>query len=70
MKIIKQGCKSWNNLHNTVHQKVVDVYDLANETLGTALETYNDATRGVQGLIQESINTGVPVRPLGGNWSL
>jgi hypothetical protein len=70
VKIIKQGINSWSNLHNTVHQTVVDVYDLANEELSTALESYNDATKGIQGLLRESIRTKVPIRPLGGNWSL
>jgi hypothetical protein len=70
MKIIKQGVRKWNNLHETVTQSVVDVYDLANETKGNALENYNDTTKGIQGLIRESINTGIPIRPIGGNWSL
>src|SRR5690606_33282068 len=60
----------WNNLHETVSQQVVDVYDLANETSGNPLQNYNDTTKGIQGLIRESIATGVPIRPLGGNWSL
>ena len=70
MKIIKQGVRKWNNLHQTVSQQVVDVYDLANETTGTPLENYNDSTKGIQGLIRQSIDSGIPIRPLGGNWSL
>jgi FAD/FMN-containing dehydrogenase len=70
MKIIKQGVTKWNNLHRTVSMKVVDVYDLGNEQTGSALERYNDSTKGVMGLIRESVRTGVPIRPLGGNWSL
>ncbi len=70
MKIIKQGVRKWSNLHQTVSQQVVDVYDLANETSGNPLENYNDTTKGIQGLIRQSIESGVPIRPLGGNWSL
>src|SRR6186997_940603 len=70
MKIIKQGVRKWTNLHQTVTQQVVDVYDLVNETSGTALQNYNDSTKGIQGLIRQSIDSGVPIRPLGGNWSL
>jgi FAD/FMN-containing dehydrogenase len=70
MKIIPQGVHDWMNLHQTVRQKVVDVYDIANETTGTPLQNYNDSTKGIQGLIKKSIETNVPIRPLGSNWSL
>jgi len=70
MKIFKHGIHDWHNLHGTVRQKVADVYDLANETSGTTLENYNDTTKGIQGLLQKAIDSGVPIRPLGGNWSL
>lgn len=70
MKIFKQGVRHWSNLHGTVSQQVVDVYDLTNETSGTPLENYNDTTKGILKLIRESVRTGVPIRPIGGNWSL
>lgn len=70
MKIFKHGIRTWQNLHGTVSQSIADCYDLANETNGTALENYNDTTKGIQRLIRESIDSGVPIRPLGGNWSL
>lgn len=70
MKIYKHGLKSWQNLHGNISQSITDFYDLANETSGTALENYNDTTKGIQGLLQEAISSGVPVRPLGANWSL
>lgn len=70
MKIIKQGVRKWSNLHRTVSVDVADVYDLGNEQQGTALERYNDSTNGILGLFRDSVTTGVPIRPLGGNWSL
>src|ERR1043165_6881049 len=70
MKIFKHGIKTWQNLHGNITQKIADFYDLANETSGSPLQNYNDTTKGIQELIRQSINSGVPIRPLGGNWSL
>lgn len=69
MKIFKHGIREWRNLHDTVHQKITDFYDLGNETSGTPLANYNDTTKGIQNLLQQAVDTGVPLRPLGGNWS-
>lgn len=69
MKIFKHGIREWHNLHETVRQKITDFYDLANETTGSPLANYNDTTKGIQNLLQQAIDTGVPLRPLGGNWS-
>jgi hypothetical protein len=70
MKIFKHGIHSWHNLHGNITQTIVDFYDLANETGGSALQNYNDTTKGIQSLIRQAIDTGIPIRPLGGNWSL
>jgi len=70
MKIVKNGGGTWHNLHGTYSQQIVDCYDLVNETTGSGLEIYNDTTKGIMGLLQESIDSGVPIKPLGGNWSL
>jgi hypothetical protein len=70
MKIFKHGIQSWQNLHGNISQQITDFYDIANETSGTALQNYNDTTKGIQSLIRQAIDTGVPIRPLGGNWSL
>ncbi len=70
MKIYKHGIHTWQNLHGNLSQSITDFYDLANETNGSALQNYNDTTRGIQGLLRDSIADGVPVRPLGANWSL
>lgn len=69
MKIIKNGAFTWRNEHSTVAQPVKDLYDLANETTGKALDIYNDTTRGIQQIIQEAIQTNTPLRALGGSWS-
>lgn len=70
MKIYKHGIRQWRNLHGTCSQKITDFYDLANETVGTVLENYSDTTRGIQQLMETALESGVPIRPLGGNWSL
>lgn len=70
MKIFKHGIREWQNLHGTFTQKIADFYDLGNETKGSALENYKDTTLGMQQLLRTAIETNVPVRPLGGNWSL
>ncbi len=70
MKIFKHGLKTWQNLHGNISQSIADFYDLANETGGTPLQNYIDTTKGIQGLIRQSIDSGIPIRALGGNWSL
>lgn len=70
MKIFKHGIKAWQNLHGNLSQSITDFYDLANETGGSPLQNYNDTTAGIQNLLRESIESGVPIRPLGANWSL
>lgn len=70
MIIVKHGPSKWQNLHGTVSQSIVDYYDLNNEPIGDGLATYNDTSKGIQKLLQESISSGIPIKPLGGNWSL
>lgn len=69
MKIIKNGPFTWKNEHDTFAQPVKDLYDLANETTGKALDIYNDTTIGIQQIIREAIQTNTPLRALGGSWS-
>ena len=54
----------------TYQQHVQDLYNIANETTGTALDNYNDTTRGIQQVIGNAITSNTPLRALGGNWSL
>ncbi|MEO6831304.1 MAG: FAD-binding protein [Chitinophagaceae bacterium] len=70
MIIVKHGPSEWHNLHGTVSQKIVDYYDLNNDPKASGLDTYNDTTAGIQNLLKESIASGIPIKPLGGNWSL
>jgi hypothetical protein len=69
MKIIKNGSFTWTNEHGTFTQPIKDLYDLANETTGRALDIYNDTTKGIQEIIREAIQTKTPLRALGGSWS-
>ena len=70
MKIFKNGGGAWSNLHNTFTVQVKDVYDLANEDTGSPIDNYNDTTKGIQQLIQQSIAANIPMKALGGAWSL
>jgi hypothetical protein len=69
MKIVKNGSFTWSNEHGTFSQPIKDLYDLANETTGTALDIYNDTTKGIQQIIREAIDSNTPLRALGGSWS-
>jgi len=69
MKIIKNGSFSWSNEHTTFSQPIKDLYDLANETTGNALDIYNDTTKGIQQIIKDAIQSKTPLRALGGSWS-
>ena len=69
MIISRAGQKKWTNRHGTISQKIDNLYDLANDNTGNVLNDYNDATKGIQGIIQEAIDTGKELRVLGGEWS-
>jgi len=69
MIISRTGQKRWTNRHGTINQNIDNFYDLANDNTGNVLNDYNDATKGIQGIIQEVIDTGKELRVLGGEWS-
>jgi FAD/FMN-containing dehydrogenase len=69
MIIHRTGQHSWTNRHETFTQRIIDLYNLGNENTGSVLADYNDATAGIQKLIQESIAANTPLRALGGEWS-
>ncbi|WP_121807986.1 FAD-binding protein [Mucilaginibacter kameinonensis] len=69
MKVIKTGVSSWENRHETFIEQIKDLYELGNEDNLDALDSYNDATKGLQKLIQEAIETDTPLRSLGAGWS-
>jgi hypothetical protein len=69
MKIIKTGNKTWENRHETFVEDINDLYELGNADSLDALNSYNDATKGLQGLIKDAIDTKTPLRSLGAGWS-
>ena len=69
MKIIKTGNKTWENRHETFVENIKDLYELGNEDNLDALNSYNDATKDLQGLIKDAIDTQTPLRSLGAGWS-
>jgi FAD/FMN-containing dehydrogenase len=69
MIIHRTGAKQWVNRHETFVQPIADLYDLGNRNSGDALADYNDATKGIQGIIKEAIDTGRELRAVGGEWS-
>ena len=69
MIVHRTGQKSWTNRHETFTQPIDNLYDLGNDNTGSDLADYNDATRGIQKLIQEAIDANKEMRALGGEWS-
>ncbi|MDB5146053.1 MAG: FAD-binding protein, partial [Mucilaginibacter sp.] len=69
MKVIKTGVSSWENRHETFTEQIKDLYELGNEASLDALDSYNDATKGLQNLIKDAIETDTPLRSLGAGWS-
>lgn len=69
MIINRTGKKEWINRHETFRQKITNFYNLANNDTGSVLNDYNNATSGIQGIIQEAINTNQRLRAVGGEWS-
>ncbi|HTI59326.1 FAD-binding protein [Mucilaginibacter sp.] len=69
MKVIKTGDKTWENRHETFVENIKDLYELGNDPVMNALDSYNDATKGYQALIAEAIASQTPLRALGGGWS-
>src|SRR6185436_6013127 len=55
--------------HETFTQDIDNLYNLANDNTGNIMNDYNDATTGIQGIIQEAINANKHVRAVGGEWS-
>ena len=69
MIISRTGEKQWSNRHETLTLSIDNLFDLANNNSGDVLNDYNDATKGIQGILQEAIDTGKELRVLGGEWS-
>lgn len=69
MKIVKTGFTTWENRHETFVEKIKDLYELGNDDSLSALDSYNDATKGLQQIIGEAIAKQLPLRALGAGWS-
>ena len=69
MKNIKTGQTAWENRHEIFVEQIKDLYIAANEPDLDALDSYNDTTRGLQGLVKEAIQNNIPLRTLGAGWS-
>ena len=69
MIISRTGERQWINRHETFEQEIDDLVDLGNNDSGSVLDDYNDATLGIQLLIQEAIDNGQHIRAVGGEWS-
>jgi hypothetical protein len=69
MIISRTGQTQWTNKHETLTLSVSNIFDLGNNNSGNVLNDYNDATKGIQGIIQQAINSGTELRVLGGEWS-
>jgi FAD/FMN-containing dehydrogenase len=69
MKIIRTGLSTWENRHETFVQKIRDLYELANDSTLSPIDSYNDSTKGLQSIIGEAIAQKVPLRALGSGWS-
>jgi FAD/FMN-containing dehydrogenase len=69
MIISRTGNKKWVNRHETFEQKIDDLCHLSNQNSGNILADYNDATRSIQKIIQDAIDSNTTLRVLGGEWS-
>jgi FAD/FMN-containing dehydrogenase len=67
--INRTGEKQWTNRHQTLTLPIDNLFDLGNNNSGNVLNDYNDATKGIQGVLQETIDAGKELRVLGGEWS-
>ena len=68
MKIFKTNNTKWENRHETFAYTIQNLYELGNGS-GSALDSYNEATKGFQQLIQEAIHNDSALRGLGAGWS-
>ena len=69
MIINRTGEKKWTNRHQTLTLPIDNLFDLANDDSGDVLNDYNDTTKGIQGILRDTINAGKELRVLGGEWS-
>lgn len=62
--------KTFDNWHESVHQKVTRLVDIWNGTPNQAtIAGYNATTAGLQGLVKQALDEGLSLRGLGGGWA-
>ena len=69
MKLINTNQTEWVNRHENFTENIKALYVAGNEPDLGALESYNDATKALQQLIGDQINSDTPFRSLGAGWS-
>ena len=69
MRNIKTGTKQWENKHEIFTEQIKDMYIPGNEPALDALDSYNDATVGLQNILKEAVNNNTALRLLGAGWS-
>jgi hypothetical protein len=61
--------KTWINRHETVHQAIDNLFDIANGETDDIVDDYNATTIAIQDLIKKAIQQKKGLKPLGGGWS-
>ncbi len=69
MKKFPSPHTTWDNRHETFTENINVLYTVQNEQNLSGLEGYNDTTKGLQLIIREAIQKGLPLRSLGAGWS-
>ena len=67
--IIATNQKFWTNRHETVHQSIDNLFDIANGDTNNIVNDYNATTAAIQQLIKTAIQHQKKLKPLGGGWS-
>ena len=61
--------KTWVNRHETVHQTIDNLFDIANGETDSIVDDYNAMTLAIQDLIKTAIRQHKEIRAFGGGWS-
>ena len=68
-RVFKNGRRSWTNWHQSVRQKILDLYDLYNPETPASSEGLHKTTAMIQEVLKQAKRQGVRVQTLGGGWS-
>ena len=69
MKLVNSGLTEWTNRHENFTEQIKAMFIAANDPNMDSLDSYNDATKALQQLIKDQIDSGTPFRSLGAGWS-